>query len=117
MENQILGAEEKVTSLEYEAFTKIREEIAKNIRRLQKTSEVVATLDVLASFAQVAEDMNYCMPEVNSYGTIDIKEGRHPVIEKILGAGGFVENDTYLDEGDNRLAVITGPNMAGNQHI
>ena len=82
LENQILGAEEKVTSLEYEAFTKIREEIAKNIRRLQKTSEVVATLDVLASFAQVAEDMNYCMPEVNSYGTIDIKEGRHPVIEK-----------------------------------
>ena len=113
LENQILGAEEKVTSLEYEAFTKIREEIAKNIRRLQKTSEVVATLDVLESFAQVAEDMNYCMPEVNSYGTIDIKEGRHPVIEKILGAGGFVENDTYLDEGDNRLAVITGPNMAG----
>ena len=113
LENQILGAEEKVTSLEYEAFTKIREEIAKNIRRLQKTSEVVATLDVLQSFAQVAEDMNYCMPEVNSYGTIDIKGGRHPVIEKILGAGGFVENDTYLDEQDNRLAVITGPNMAG----
>ena len=113
LENQILGAEEKVTSLEYNAFTKIREEIAKNIRRLQRTSEVVSTLDVLSSFAQVAEDMNYCMPEVNSYGTIDIKEGRHPVIEKILGAGGFVENDTYLDENDNRLAVITGPNMAG----
>ena len=113
LENQILGAEEKVTSLEYNAFTKIREEIAKNIRRLQRTSEVVSTLDVLSSFAQVAEDMNYCIPEVNSYGTIDIKEGRHPVIEKILGAGGFVENDTYLDENDNRLAVITGPNMAG----
>ena len=113
LENQILGAEEKVVNLEYEAFTKIRQEIAKNIVRLQKTSEVVSTLDVLASFAQVAEDMNYCMPEVNSSGTIDIKNGRHPVIEKILGSGSFVENDTYLDKGENRLAIITGPNMAG----
>ena len=113
LENQILGAEEKVVNLEYNAFTEIREEIAKNIKRLQKTATVVATLDVLASFAQVAEDMNYCMPEVNSTGTIDIKGGRHPVIEKIIGAGAFVENDTYLDEGDNRLSIITGPNMAG----
>ncbi len=113
LENQILGAEEKVVNLEYNAFTEIRQEIAKNIKRLQKTATVVATLDVLASFAQVAEDMNYCMPEVNSTGTIDIKGGRHPVIEKIIGAGAFVENDTYLDEGDNRLSIITGPNMAG----
>ena len=113
LENQILGAEEKVVNLEYNAFTEIREEIAKNIKRLQKSATVVATLDVLASFAQVAEDMNYCMPEVNSSGTIDIKGGRHPVIEKIIGAGAFVENDTYLDEGDNRLSIITGPNMAG----
>ena len=113
LENQILGAEEKVINLEYNAFTEIREEIAKNIKRLQKSATVVATLDVLASFAQVAEDMNYCMPEVNSSGTIDIKGGRHPVIEKIIGAGAFVENDTYLDEGDNRLSIITGPNMAG----
>ena len=113
LENQILGAEEKVINLEYNAFTAIREEIAKNIKRLQKSATIVATLDVLASFAQVAEDMNYCMPEVNSSGTIDIKGGRHPVIEKIIGAGVFVENDTYLDEGDNRLSIITGPNMAG----
>ena len=113
IENQILGAEEKVVALEYEAFTKIREEISRNIKRLQKTSEVVSTLDVLSSFAIVAEDMDYCMPEVNSSGTIDIKNGRHPVIEKILGAGTFVENDTYLDENDNRLSIITGPNMAG----
>ena len=113
LENQILGAEEKVINLEYNAFTAIREEIAKNIKRLQKSATIVATLDVLASFAQVAEDMNYCMPEVNSSGTIDIKGGRHPVIEKIIGAGAFVENDTYLDEGDNRLSIITGPNMAG----
>ena len=113
LENQILGAEEKVANLEYNAFTKIREEISRNIKRLQKTSEVVSCLDVLTSFAEVAEDMNYCMPEVNSEGVIDIKNGRHPVIEKMLGAGSFVENDTYLDEDENRLAIITGPNMAG----
>ena len=113
LENQILGAEERVVNLEYEAFTKIRGEIAKNVRRLQTTSEVISTLDVLASFAQVAEDMNYCMPEVNDTGIIDIKNGRHPVIEKIMGVGTFVENDTYLDRNENRLAIITGPNMAG----
>ena len=113
LENQILGAEEKVVNLEYDAFVQIRELIAKNVVRLQKTSEVVSSLDVISSFAQVAEDMNYCMPEVNSEGKIDIKGGRHPVIEKILGAGSFVENDTYLDKNDNRLAIITGPNMAG----
>ncbi|MCI8760073.1 MAG: DNA mismatch repair protein MutS [Clostridia bacterium] len=113
LENQILGAEEKVVDLEYEAFIKIREQIAKNVKRLQKTSEIIASLDVLTSFAQVAEDMNYCMPEVNSSGVIDIKNGRHPVIEKILGPGSFVENDTFLDKQDNRLSIITGPNMAG----
>ena len=113
LENQILGAEEKVVSLEYDLFTKIREEIAKNIVRLQKTATMVSTLDVLASFAQVAEDMNYCMPQVDNSGIIDIKGGRHPVIEKMLGAGEFVENDTYLDKDENRLSIITGPNMAG----
>ncbi len=113
LENQILGAEEKVVSLEYDLFTKIREEIAKNVIRLQKTATMVSTLDVLASFAQVAEDMNYCMPQVDNSGIIDIKGGRHPVIEKMLGAGEFVENDTYLDKNENRLSIITGPNMAG----
>ena len=113
LENQILGAEEKVVSLEYDLFTKIREEIAKNVIRLQKTATMVSTLDVLASFAQVAEDMNYCMPQVDNSGVIDIKGGRHPVIEKMLGAGEFVENDTYLDKDENRLSIITGPNMAG----
>ncbi len=113
LENQILGAEERVVSLEYNVFTKIREEISKNIKRLQRTSEVISTLDVISSFSQVAEDMNYCMPEVNNTGVIDIKNGRHPVIEKILGAGSFVENDTYLDKDENRLSIITGPNMAG----
>ena len=113
LENQILGAEEKVVNLEYNAFTEIRNEISKNITRLQKSANIVSTLDVLASFAQVAEDMNYCMPNVNSNGIINIKEGRHPVIEKMLGAGSFVENDTYLDKDENRLSIITGPNMAG----
>ena len=113
LENQILGAEEKVVILEYNLFTKIREEISKNIIRLQKTATIVAILDVLTSFAQVAEDMNYCMPKVDDSGIIDIKSGRHPVIEKILGDGEFVENDTYLDKNQNRLSIITGPNMAG----
>jgi len=113
LENQILGAEEKVINLEYNAFVEIREEIAKNIKRLQLTSTVVSTLDVLTAFATVAEDMNYCMPEVDNSGVLDIKGGRHPVIDKMLGTGVFVENDTYLDKDDNRLSIITGPNMAG----
>ena len=113
LENQILGAEEKVVNLEYNEFIKIRDEIAKNVQRLQKSAKVVSTLDVLSSFAQVAEDMNYCMPIVSNNGKINIKDGRHPVIEKMLGVGNFVPNDTKLDKEDNRLAVITGPNMAG----
>ena len=113
IENQILGAEEKVVNLEYNAFVEIRTEIAKNIKRLQKTANVVSTLDVLSSFAQVAEDMNYCMPVVKDDGIIKIKEGRHPVIEKMIGSGNFVPNDTYLDKNGDRLAIITGPNMAG----
>ena len=113
IENQILGAEEKVVNLEYNAFVQIREEISKNVLRLQKTANVISTLDVLTSFAQVAEDMNYCMPQVDNSGVIDIKQGRHPVIEKMLGEGMFVENDTYLDKEENRLSIITGPNMAG----
>lgn len=113
LENQILGAEEKVVNLEYNEFTKIREQIAKNVKRLQKSSLVVASLDVLTSFATVAQDLNYCKPQVDNSSTIDIKDGRHPVIEKMLGTGSFVENDTYLDENENQLAIITGPNMAG----
>ena len=113
LENQILGAEEKVINLEYNAFTQIREEIARNVKRLQKTATVISNLDVLTSFAGVAEDMNYCMPQVDHSGIVDIKAGRHPVIEKMLGPGAFVENDTYLDKDENRLSIITGPNMAG----
>ena len=113
LENQILGAEEKVIKLELEAFDKIRKEIASNVKRLQKSAEIISTLDVITSFAQVAEDMNYCMPEVTDSGVIDIREGRHPVIEKMLPQGEFISNDTYLDKSDNRVSIITGPNMAG----
>lgn len=113
LEDQILGAEEKVINLEYNAFTQIREEIARNIKRLQKTAEAVSTLDVLSAFAQVAEDLDYCMPVVDNSGCIDIKNGRHPVIEKMLPFGSFVGNDTYLDKQSDRLSIITGPNMAG----
>ena len=113
MENQILGAEEKVIKLELEAFRQIREEIAGNVKRMQKTAEAISSLDVLTSFAQVAEEMNYCKPTINKDGILNIKEGRHPVIEKMLSSGEFVSNDTYLDTDQNRLAIITGPNMAG----
>lgn len=84
MENQILGAEEKVIKLELEAFRDIRTKISKNVKRLQRTAEAVSVLDVLLSFAEVAEEMNYCKPEINKSGVLDIKEGRHPVIEKML---------------------------------
>ena len=113
LENQILGAEERVVTLEYNAFCEIRSSIEKKIQRIQKTATLVSTLDVLVSFATVAEDMNYVKPEVDNGGVIDIKEGRHPVIEKMISNSNFVPNDTYLDEEGNRLAIITGPNMAG----
>ena len=107
LENQILGAEEKDIKLELEAFDSIRKEIASNVKRLQKSAEVVSSLDVIASFAQVAEDMNYCMPEVTDSGVIDIRDGRHPVIEKMLPSGDFIANDTYLDKSENRVSIIT----------
>ena len=113
LENQILGAEERVINLEYNAFVEIRNDIEGKIRRIQKSAEVISILDVLCSLAQVAEDMNYVEPIVDNSGVIDIKDGRHPVIEKMLPSGSFVQNDTYLDKADSRLAIITGPNMAG----
>ena len=113
VENEILGAEEKVINLEYNAFCEIRDKIKTQVSRVQKSANIIATLDFLTSLATVADDMNYVMPIVDNSGDIDIKDGRHPVIEKILPSGSFVENDTYLDKSDNRLAIITGPNMAG----
>ncbi len=115
LENKILGAEEKVVNLEYNEFTKIRDIISKNIERLQKTANIVATVDVLTSLAVVAEENNYVCPEVNDGDIIDIKEGRHPVIEKMLEKSSemFVQNDTLLGTDDIKVAIITGPNMAG----
>ena len=113
LENQILGAEEKVVNLEYNVFVEVRDKIESQVERVQKTAGIIATLDTLCSLATVAEDQNYVRPEVDNSGVIDIKDGRHPVIEKILPSGSFVQNDTYLDKNENRLSIITGPNMAG----
>lgn len=113
LEEKILGAEEKVISLEYNTFVKIRDVIKSQIERVQRSANIIATIDVLCSLANVAEDLNYCMPKVDESGIIDIKDGRHPVIEKMVPAGNFIANDTYMDKEENRLAIITGPNMAG----
>ncbi|HHV59987.1 MAG TPA: DNA mismatch repair protein MutS [Clostridiaceae bacterium] len=113
MEGKILGAEEKIVDLEYKLFTEIRDTIADNAIRLKETSEAVATLDCLCSLAEVADREFYCMPEVSNEDVITIKDGRHPVVEKMMESGKFVPNDTILDMDENRLAIITGPNMAG----
>ena len=113
LENQILGAEEKVIQLEYNVFVEVREKIERQLQRIQKTANVISMLDVLCSFAIIADEQNYVKPIVDNSGVIDIKDGRHPVIEKILPSGSFVQNDTYLDKNQNRLSIITGPNMAG----
>lgn len=113
MENKILGAEEKVVQYEYNEFVKIRTKIAQNIERLQKTANVIANVDVLTSLAIVAENNNYVCPEIDDSGIIEIQEGRHPVVEKMIDSGSFVQNDTQLDVTENRVAIITGPNMAG----
>ena len=113
IEDKILGAEEKSVSLEYDAFIEIRNEIAKNIERLQTSANTIANVDVLTGLAVVAENNNYTYPVVNEDNIIDINGGRHPVIEKMIDSGNFVENDTYLDCDDTRVAIITGPNMAG----
>ncbi len=113
IEDKILGAEEKLVNLEYELFLKIRGIMAKQIQRIQNTAIIISKLDVICSFATVAGDLNYVKPQVNNLGEINIKGGRHPVIEKMLPSGSFVENDTYLDKQNDRLSIITGPNMAG----
>ena len=113
LEEKILGSQEKLVNLEYDLFLEIRCELAKQITRIQKSANIISTLDVLVSFATVAEDLNYVKPEVSEDGIIDIKDGRHPVIEKMLPSGSFVANNTYLNKEDDRLSIITGPNMAG----
>lgn len=113
MEDKILGAEEKAIQQEYNAFVEIRNEIANNIERIQQTASVIANVDVLTSLAIVAEDYNYVCPEMDESGVLEIENGRHPVVEKMLDNGGFVQNDTKLNLQENRIAMITGPNMAG----
>lgn len=113
IEGKILGAEEKVVALEYNEFVRIRNEIGKNIERLQTSASAIANADVLNSLAIVAEDNNYVCPTVDESGCINIKDGRHPVIEQMIDSGSFVQNDTNLNKEESRLAIITGPNMAG----
>ena len=112
LQDNILNARDKLYVLEYELFCNIRDEIAKNTLRIQKQANIIAQLDALASLAYVARNNSYVRPLINNEGIIEIKEGRHPVIEKISKEQ-FISNDTYLDEGDNLISVITGPNMAG----
>ena len=112
-ESLVLGAEERRKTKEYELFVAIREQIAREITRIQRTASRLADLDALASLAEVAELYNYCCPRVNDTDVINIKGGRHPVVERINPDGGFVPNDTLLDRTGNRFLIITGPNMAG----
>lgn len=113
LEDMILGAEDKLAALEYDLFCDVRNKIAEQVVRIQQTAKAVAKLDVFVSLAVVAEQNNYCRPKMNENGIIDIKGGRHPVVEKMIHNEMFIDNDTYLDNGNNRIAIITGPNMAG----
>jgi len=113
LESKILGAEERLYSLEYDTFCQIRDVLEKQISRIQKTARLVACVDVFASLAYVAERNHFVRPSVNEEGRIDIKAGRHPVVEAMVGGDLFVANDTYLDNHEQRVSIITGPNMAG----
>lgn len=113
LEDTILGAEEKLVALEYELFCQVRKTIADEVLRIQNTAKAVAQVDVFASLAYVADHNGYCRPSINEKGVIDIKNGRHPVVEKMITNDMFIANDTYLDNRNNRISIITGPNMAG----
>ncbi len=113
LEDVILGAEEKLFTLEYDVFSDIRDKIADQMVRIQNSAKCVANIDVFASLAFVAEHNNFVKPLINEKGIIDIKNGRHPVVEKMIPGHMFVENDTLLDNNKNRISIITGPNMAG----
>ena len=113
MEHTILSAQDKITGLEYELFSALRQKAADQVGRVQHTAAAVAQADVLVSFAAVAEANHYCMPVVDESDALDIREGRHPVVEKMLKDSLFVPNDTRMDRHDQTLAIITGPNMAG----
>ncbi|WP_298033013.1 DNA mismatch repair protein MutS [uncultured Dysosmobacter sp.] len=113
LEHEILTASERVVALEYELFTALREEISAAAPRIQRAAAAVAEADALASFAAVAVRNNYCRPDVDESGVIEIREGRHPVVERMLKDSLFVPNDTFMGEKKERVAIITGPNMAG----
>ena len=113
LEDTILGAEEKLTALEYQLFCEVRDQIASEVLRIQKTAKAVAKLDVFTSLAYVADKNRYVRPKINTRGVIDIRGGRHPVVENMISNDMFISNDTYLDNGANRISIITGPNMAG----
>ncbi|MBO7634030.1 MAG: DNA mismatch repair protein MutS, partial [Lachnospiraceae bacterium] len=113
LEDKIVNAESRLFALEYDLFTQIREQIAANIGRIQQTANAIALLDSYASIANVAERNKFVRPSINTDGIINIKNGRHPVVEQFIGADSFVANDTYLDNKNSRIAIITGPNMAG----
>ena len=113
LEDMILGSEDKLVSLEYNLFREVRDQIASNVARIQKTAKAIAKMDAFISLAVVAEQNNYCRPKINENGIIDIKGGRHPVVEKMITNDMFIDNDTYLDNKNDRISIITGPNMAG----
>ena len=113
LEDTILGAEDKLYALEYTLYCKVRDRIASEVLRVQKTAKAVAKIDVFTSLALVAERNNFVRPKINEKGLIDIKGGRHPVVEKMTPDNMFIANDTLLDDKKNRVSIITGPNMAG----
>ncbi|MBM7613844.1 DNA mismatch repair protein MutS [Alkaliphilus hydrothermalis] len=113
MESKILGAEEKVVALEHQLFLEVRDQIAKDVQRIQKTASAIAELDTIYSLAEVAAENQYIKPTVNQEGKINIKDGRHPVVEKMLDNEMFITNDTRLDHKNHQISIITGPNMAG----
>lgn len=110
---KILGAEDRLFGLEYDLFVELRDNLAKEVKRVQKAAKIIADLDALASLAYVAEKNHFVRPSINEEGRIEIREGRHPVVEKVLDNDSFITNDTLLDNDLNRVSIITGPNMAG----
>lgn len=113
LEHRVLSAQERVVALEYQLFCQVRQAAAEQVAAVQRTAAAVAAVDVLTSFAAVAADSGYCMPQVDMSDRIDITEGRHPVVEKMLKNSLFVPNDVHMDGGEHQVAIITGPNMAG----
>jgi DNA mismatch repair protein MutS len=113
LENKIMGSEDRLTHLENEYYNRILDKISSQVSRIQSAAKDIAKIDVYQSLAYVAEKNHYCRPKMNDKGKIDIKKGRHPVVEKMIPNDMFIDNDTYLDSKDHRVSIITGPNMAG----